>query len=186
LGIFATIFGRSSTALRPVRSVGEEGGFVDLDLPLAKFSWDDASPARAIARGTFEKRVLSFAVDVHPEWKAQPLEGGGGTFYWGRVMLRSLGSESDAFVALLARLYAQPTVARSMVKELTAEAVGLNSDPRQMKMLPVSMKLFFSSEVQERYAEVYLNIDVAAKLVQFREKDPEYRQNVVQALSESA
>ena len=48
------------------------------------------------------------------------------------------------------------------------------------------MKLFFHSENGERYAEVFLNIDRQAQVVEIHEKDPEYRQNLIRALTELA
>jgi hypothetical protein len=45
------------------------------------------------------------------------------------------------------------------------------------------MKAFFFDDGQdERYAEVYTNIDLREKRLEFREKDPEYRAPLVAAL----
>ena len=70
--------------------------------------------------------------------------------------------------------------------EISAQAVGLADDPRRLLEAPVRMKLFFHSEIEGRYAEVFLNVDVPGRVVQFHEKDQEYRQNVVRALRERA
>ncbi|MEZ0273788.1 MAG: hypothetical protein ACAH88_02695, partial [Roseimicrobium sp.] len=56
---------------------------------------------------------------------------------------------------------------------------------------PVKMKLFFSPgendpHFEDRYAEHFLNFDLAAKRIEFREKDPGYREPLLRALSEAA
>lgn len=170
-----------------VRDVSEEDSFVDLDFPLAAYSRDAASEIVHIgASGQFEGHLIGFTLELHPEWKPKLLENADATFYWGTVAIRSLGQSSDAFVALLVRKYGLPGPARPMLSEIHAQAVGLNTDPRQLEGCPAKMKLFFHSEIEDRYAEVYINVDLEAKVVQFHEKDPEYRVNLVRALTEDA
>ena len=184
MGILSSIFGRASAAVPQVRSVGEHG-FVDLDLPLAEVSDKESGTVRFVTRGAFDNEMLGFAVDVHSEWKAQPLQGADAVFYWGAVTLRSIGPASDAFIRLVARLYGRRIGTPHMLAEIKAQAVGLNSDPRKIKSTPVHMKLFFHSDIEDRYAEVFLNVDAGSKVVQFHEKDEDYRVNVIRALTES-
>jgi hypothetical protein len=73
-----------------------------------------------------------------------------------------------------------------MLPEIRVEVVGLASDPRLIESKAIQMKLFFHSENEERYAEVFLNIDRPAQIAQLHEKDPDYRKNLVRALSERA
>lgn len=65
-------------------------------------------------------------------------------------------------------------------------AVSLGTDPRTLPNIPAKLKLFFHSDIESRYAEVFLNIDLPERLVQFHEKDQEYRKNVIRVLIESA
>jgi hypothetical protein len=51
-----------------------------------------------------------------------------------------------------------------------------------------ALKLFYEPaeddpKHDDHYAEHYLNIDLATKLIQFHEKDPEYRPAVIHALT---
>jgi hypothetical protein len=70
-----------------------------------------------------------------------------------------------------------------MLSTIDVEAVGLASDPRSLEVAPVHMKLFFNSESsEERYAEVFLNTDVPGRMIQFHEKDMDYRQPLLRAL----
>ena len=74
---------------------------------------------------------------------------------------------------------------QAMSPEVEVAAVGLNSDPTQVLKTPTKMKFFFEeSEPEDLYAEVFTNIDVRGKRLQFHEKDPEYRESLVKALGE--
>jgi len=185
VGIFSAIFG-ASRAKAAQAQVRREEGFVDFDLPLAETDMLPSGARRLVALGMLEGQQLGFAVEIHPDWKAKPIEDGSITFYWGRVTLRRSGAASDAFVTALSKLYASVAPAKSMLAEINAQAVGLGEDPRKLAETPAKMKLFFHSEIEARYAEVFPNVDLSARLVQFREKDPEYRENLVRALSEHA
>lgn len=185
MGIIASIFGRKAAAQRQVRSVGEDG-FVDLDLPLVALTRRESGEFDVSAQGIFDSRLVGFSLVLGSEWKAQPLDNADITTYWGAVTVRAINGASDAFVELLAKLYALPLSHHRMLSEVAAVAVGLGTDPRELMSAPAKMKLFFHSEVEDRYAEVFLNIDRAARVVQFHEKDEDYRGNVLRALTETA
>jgi hypothetical protein len=184
MGLIGSLLRRVARAQREVRSVGEEG-FVDLDLPLVDFAEPASGGFRIAARGSFGGEIIGFAATVEPEWKAKPIEEGRDHFfYWGAVTLRSIGAPSDSFVSALAQLYGDPISKPKMLATIPTEAVGLATDPRALRSSPVKMKLFFHSDAQPRYAELFLNIDRTGGVVQVHEKDPEYRSNVVRAFVE--
>jgi hypothetical protein len=136
-----------------------------------------------VARGVLAAQPVGFSVEVHPSWKESPIDGGGGVLYWGRATIRSIGPASDNFITALARLYSLPDPRHVMLSTIDVEAVGLASDPRSLEVAPVHMKLFFNSESsEERYAEVFLNTDVPGRMIQFHEKDMDYRQPLLRAL----
>jgi hypothetical protein len=184
VGIVASIFGRAYAAARKVKLVGEDG-WVDLDLPLTEFK-GDSNVYRLIAKGLLDGTSVGLRVEIDGHWNSKPTEDGAVTLYWGSVTLRSIGLESDALAVALSRLYGYPHAGLRMLPEIRAEAVGLASDPRLIESEPVKMKLFFHSENEERYAEVFLNIDRGAQIVELHEKDPEYRKNLIRALTEQA
>jgi hypothetical protein len=185
VGIVVSLLGWMGVTSGQVKSTGEEG-FVDFDLPLSRFEANSSGHSVVSAGGRFEGEVIGFIVELGSEWKDRPVEGGDATFYWGTVTLRSSGQTSDAFVRAFARKVGHQGAVPPMLAEIQAEAVGLNSDPRMIRQQPVAMKLFFHSDNEERYAEVFLNIDLAGKVVQFHEKDPEYRAHLIRALTEGA
>jgi hypothetical protein len=185
VGILAAIFGGSKAGARPVR-VNSEDGFADLDLPLVAVPLSTRIGRRLLAQGTYNAREVGFAAEIHSEWVEKPLKDESASFYWGKVTLRSIGEPSNHFVEVLSKLYGVTSKSAPMLAEVTAQAVGLADDPRRLLEAPVRMKLFFNSEIEGRYAEVFLNLDVPGRVVQFHEKDQEYRQNVIRALRERA
>jgi hypothetical protein len=184
VSILTGLFGRASGAPREVRSVGEDG-WVDLDFPLTDFS-RRSGEFRAVAKGDFRGASVGFLADIGNDWKAKPTDDGTVTFFWGSVTIRSIGGESDAFVNAYARLLGHSKPDIRMLPSINALAVGLANDPRLVEQRPTKMKLFFHSDIEERYAEVFLNVDRPGKTVQLHEKDPEYRLNLIRALTETA
>src|SRR5205823_11415407 len=63
-----------------------------------------------------------------------------------------------------------------MVSSVDASVVGLEGDPEHVLDGMTKMKFFFyNSGPDERYAEVFINVDAKNQVLQFHEKDPEYR-----------
>jgi hypothetical protein len=185
VGVLTGIFGASRAMGAKVRAIVEDG-FADLDLPLAEAPKKIASGHRLLAQGIHEGVPVGFAIELHSDWVEKPLEDGSATFYWGRVTLNSIGAASDNFVAMLSKLYGSASKDSPMLQAISAQAVGLGDDPRKFLATPVRMKLFFHAESESRYAKVFLNVDIAGRVVQIHEKDPEYRENVLRALCEQA
>jgi len=182
VGLLSSIFGRAFAASRVVK-VGNDEGFVDLDLPLIQFVRRSRG-YRVAGRGTLDGKTIGLVVDVDGNWTEKPTEDSRITFYWGNVTLRSTGPDSDALAEELARLYGIPRSGLHMLTEVRAEAVGLASDPRLVESEAVKMKLFLHSEKEERYAEVFFNIDLRAQVMEIHEKDTGYRKNLIRALTE--
>ena len=60
--------------------------------------------------------------------------------------------------------------------------VSLGTDPIRITEEPLKMKMFVEPEGDENeYAEFFLNVDLRGKVVQFHEKDNEYRENLIKA-----
>ena len=184
MGMFSRLFGtmKAGAALPGVLQTDE--GFLDIDLPIVSVTKENDGTVRISARGLVEGAVVGFAVDLRPTWDPKPIEGASGFFYWGKAAYRRTGEESDRFAALVAKHYGLPRRALTMLREIEAEAVGLDTDPSNVLTSPAKMKFFFHSGSEERYAEVFTNVDVQERRLEFHEKDPEYRVPLVRALTE--
>lgn len=171
----------------PGRLMDEEG-FLDIDLPLVSIEVSPSGETRFIARGEVAGVDTGFSVVLHSEWDPQPLEDNSATFYWGTGAYERTGPESDRFVELVAQRYKlQSAGTPAMLASIQVQVVGLDSDPSKAKDQGAKMKLFFHSDSEDegRYAEVFTNINIEEGLLEFHEKDNEYRAPLVRALGEA-
>jgi len=185
IGILASFWGFIFGERINRGSVSTAEGFVDINLPIVKSEKAVSGLVSVVARGEIDGRIVGFAVDVDPNWKAKPTDDGKVVFYWGSARIKSIGKESDNFVRLLAELYKSPKPSSVMPPKIEVEAVGLANDPSRVFESPTKMKFFFASNSEESYAEVFLNLDVPGKKLEFHEKDQEYRGPLLRAFQSS-
>ena len=134
------------------------------------------------AAGTYRNKPVAFAVLLGPQWEAGRLGDLPLITYTGVVTLRSLGVQSDHLLVVIDQLYGTAQHPLKMRPQTPFTAITLGGDPRDLQAAPVKMKLFFESDDESRYAELFLNIDRGAHTVELAEKDPDYRSAIVRAL----
>lgn len=60
---------------------------------------------------------------------------------------------------------------------------SLHGDPRNMKQEKVKFKFFFDNHNEQNlYCEFYINISVQNNVLELKEKETEYRENIARAL----
>ncbi len=181
IAFFKNLFGKKTI---PDQSF-EEKGFVDLDFPITEITFEPTGATRCKVRGNVAGVDVGLAVVLHSEWNPQPLVEHGATFYWGTGNFQRTGPESDRFVSLLRHIYSLPAPdgPAAMLDNISVQVVGLNSDPSKAKDIGARMKMFFhyESEDGQRYAEVFTNINIEKGVLEFHEKDNEYRLPLVRA-----
>jgi len=144
-----------------------EAGFVDVDLHIDSMDCETWNACAVSASGTFQGR--SVAIDAIIQAKSGQ----------GRITYRSVGPGSDSWLQDLATLYKLPRNSALFARAATADIVFLDANEREM-----AGKVFFAANGPESdYAELYTNIDKERRVLEIHEKDPEYRQNVLKALS---
>jgi len=102
--------------------------------------------------------------------------------YTGTASYRSFGAESDSFLQALDHLFETKQAPKQMKSETRFSALTLEGDPRDLEKGPVKLKLFFESSAEDRYAELFTDIDLKARRLYVSEKDPEYRGAIIRAL----
>ena len=96
------------------------------------------------------------------------------------------GPESDALVSVLAGLYGFGDVSLQMVKKETYTGIALHQGVIDMKSDPVKIKVFGKDQDRdsaEDYYEAFFNLDLKNGFVFWNEKDQEYREPLIRALS---
>ncbi len=150
----------------------------DADLKAASVQKKDDGSVAIEATAEYGKEPMGFRVTLLPKWehwrpKDWPMDS-----YRGLVRLESIGKPSEVFIRCLARAY-KHEIEQVDFRSVELVAISLGGDPRSVSSEPVKLKLFFESEQDDAYAEAYLNLDLPHSLVQFHEKDHDYRKPVL-------
>jgi hypothetical protein len=187
MAIFS-IFGASSKesdAPLPeiITSVTEEGWH---DFPFA-IRKDEKLPdgSRALeARGLHRGREVGLLVVLGASWpEAKFDQKVPWTAYKGVITYRSLGRAIDSFLHIVDELYGTALHPKSMWVETKFTGISLGGKPDELEKEPVKIKVFYESDDEQRYAELFTNIDLQHQVLQINEKDKSYRKPVVRALS---
>jgi hypothetical protein len=132
--------------------------------------------------GKHKGRQLGFELVLGSGWKSGsvapevPI-----VTYQGSVLYRSIGEDSDAFVQVLDELYGTKLNSKTMRKEIPFTAISLEGNPQDLAKGITKIKLFFEGDNEEEYAELFTNIHLSVRRLEFREKDEEYRPAIVKA-----
>jgi hypothetical protein len=170
----------------PLATIGfyEDGGFKDFGLAVREVKENPGS-LTVRAGANVDGRDVQVDVIVPDKWAESELgEGKDLTVRGGGLTLRRVGAASDSFVQLLAKHYGIKKAPVRMRESVDLAAVVLEGNPENLPKEPVKIKIFFNadSEREEEYGEAFLNIDLPRRLVQFNEKDPDYRAPIISAL----
>jgi hypothetical protein len=201
MGIFSFLFGgcgkqpasspQSTAQVQPAKPLAappevtseEEEGFHDLVFYIQDFTRLPDGSQSIRGSGTYKGRQLGLEVVLGATWKAGSLgKDVPLVTYQGVVTYRSTGADSDAFIQVLDELYGTKLSPKAMATETRFTGISLGGDPRDLESGPVKMKLFFESDKQDEYAELFTNIQLADRRLEVHEKDPDYRLAVIKAL----
>jgi hypothetical protein len=160
-----------------------EEGFHDLLLLIEKHKVLPDGGQSLRVSGIHRGKRVALEIVLGSAWRAGSLKKDVPlTTYQGRITYRSVGPESDVLLRTLDDLYGTILSASAMAKETHFTCITLGGDPRELGKGRVDAKLFYEAEAEEDYAELFTNIDLAAKRVEIREKDQDYRSPIVRAL----
>lgn len=180
MGLLQRLFGSPTLPGK----LSETDGFVDIDLPLTKVEVAGIYSLQCL--GQIESQLVGFGVTLDAEWTKQQLEGSDATVLWGFATVLSLGSPSNELVSLLATRYGHNSLAdRHMLQQVRAQVVCLGGDPRSQPKESLQMKFFFNVDDEKRYAEVFVNVDLDSAVIEFHEKDNDYRLTLLRSLTEA-
>lgn len=144
-----------------IKSRTEVPDFADIALSIEDYSATGQGGYSMVVKGVYKNAVVGIRISGDGKEK---------------VIFESIGQESDAFVKALVEIYGKPVKHSAFsTSPVVFAAIALSAE---------HFKLFYDPEFrQELYAEWYLNIDLPKKEILLGEKDPEYRQNLLTALT---
>jgi len=191
MGFISSLFGKNngSNNLMNITDTGEEDeGFSDIALNLtdSKFGSDVCT---LLAKGMYGNKMVAVSLTI-PLKMEEGINSAGqintNAFKTNGLQIRSTGAESDNFINALGELYGINgtfTFARDTV---SATIFSLNTEKCDLnKKGYYKFKVFFNDQEDREngYAELFINTDLTKNVLEIREKDNEYRKNIIQALS---
>jgi len=172
----------ASARLPEITSESEEG-FYDLVLAIEEHQESVDGSQTLLASGMYKGRKVSLKVHLGPGWRSgRPDKDVPLAIFRGSASYRSVGAESDLLLQAMDELYGTKQAPKAMNKATEFTALSLGGDPRDLSKEPVKIKLFFESNVEDQYAELFTNIDLKARKLYINEKDEEYRAAIIRAL----
>jgi hypothetical protein len=145
-----------------------EEGFQDLAFTVTNHTIDKEGNIVVAAYGQFESKIVGFNV----------------TFSSNKIQLDSIGEESNEFLKSLSKLYEIEYKNQIMVSQIKFTSIGLSGDSKKYEQEYLKFKCFYDENNEKGlYSEFYINVDIKNDLLEFKEKDSEYRQNIIKALS---
>jgi hypothetical protein len=165
-----------------ITAAGEFEDFHDLQFAIQKYETLADGTQVIHAVGAHHGREVGLDLTLGPGWKSSQIVPGV-TSDQGLVTYRSNGAESDAFLQVLDEIYETKVHPAAMRTETQWSGISLKGDPGALDKGPTKIKLFFESNNADEYAELFTNIDLAARILQIHEKDPEYRPAIIHALA---
>ena len=166
----------------------QEDGFIDLKLEIRKLEVKDGYFV-IDAYASYKKQLLQLCFYVKENMEGfTRLENSGidFKFYEEGIKIKSVGNYSDDFLKALIEVYQLHDFKGKMKKEVITTCVTLEESHFELLSKKVNSKCIFNpdDEDDERYAELYLNFDVPNGIIEFKEKDSDYRENIVKAFTE--
>lgn len=181
-----TVETKSSYPIKPlVIDNGEEEGWgADIRLSVINITEKDTALVYKVV-SNYENKNIGFSVSV-PK-KKEGVKGFGSG-----ITLKSIGEESDLFLWTLSKLYKQENdTSIKFTNSISVNYVNLNEFAKSLganqidvKEIANEYKLFFEAQNGEDYAELYLNINPNEPWIELKEKDEEYRPQIIKFLKE--
>jgi hypothetical protein len=163
--------------------VEQENGFLDIDLYIVSVDFNEDGSVVVSVRNDIEKQPVEFSIFFGNKWDKKEIDGSDEFFYWGKGKFINTGKYSENFLKLLSVYYGVTGTSYNN-KEVDTLIVGLVNDPTLMATQKTDMKFIFNSDSEnaELYSEVYINVNLSERILEFHEKDPEYRGPLIRSL----
>lgn len=166
-----------------------EEDFKDIVLKIVEVSKQDNN-FTYLVKGKYENNIVGLKLSIVNNIAAgisKDANINSGSFVKNGITLESIGTESDNFVAALAKIYELKSTSKFSKKPVKVTVFPLNENTSDLsKPNYYKFKAFFNDEADENdYAELFINLNLGNNTVEFNEKDSEYRTNVLKSLCEN-
>jgi hypothetical protein len=175
----------------PVLDQFSDEGFVDLVFRIRDLK-DDGDCYRFRMTACYDEQIL--AIDVRIVKGIGPgfnenMELVQNNVYRDGVSFFRCGIESDRLIATIAKLYASNVHPLKMIERESYTAIALHQGQIDMESEAIKIKIFgrdSEDDSEDDYYETFFNLDLPNGFVFWNEKDQDYRDPLLRALSGSA
>jgi hypothetical protein len=191
MGLFSFLFGCDDSKkvqdndLIEITSNTEEG-FQDIVLNIVDSKRTKNGDYEIIAKGKNIQEIVGLKIKIKDKLKAGLLRGGldSTAVELNGVSFFSIGKETDTLIKVLSKLYGHPTDKSFTTNAISFDMFSLNDEEAELGKGYFKFKLFFDSyDTLGLYSELFLNINLPNGEIEINEKDVEYRENLVKALT---
>lgn len=137
-------------------------------------------------KGLWHKDTVGFEIAFRPDLKLGIIDGevDKTRFYKEGFNIYSIGKISDNFIKALIELYKIDSQPLKMVDKIKSTVFVLGGEPKNFKVDFVKTKIFFDDTDEKGfYSEWYVNINLNNKILELKEKDSSYRENIIKILT---
>jgi hypothetical protein len=166
-------------------------GFQDLQFNIVQTKEDQNFISFSV-RGNYDGQLVGFNVLMLKGMQPGVLDNENfsinkDAFYAKGIIIRRTGKESDAFITILSSLYGISTKNNKMRNEVEFTSFALEGNPMNYVNENIKFKVFFDeNDDRGLYSEAYINVNYMEGILEFHEKDIEYRNNLVEAMSKKS
>jgi hypothetical protein len=183
MGIFNLLKGQNN--LKQI-DISEEPDFVDLQLTISKYWQDENKNHICFVKGLWQKDTVGFEIAFRPDLKLGIIDGevDKTRFYREGINFFSVGEISDNFIKAIIWLFKIDTKPLKMLDKIKSTTFVLGGQPDNFDSDYIKSKIFFDDNDEKGfYSEWFINIDLKNKILELKEKDSEYRKNIIKMLT---
>ncbi|WP_445722603.1 hypothetical protein [Flavobacterium sp.] len=140
-----------------------------------------------VCKATFENLIVGFRLfiidNIDPGINEDKIDET--KFVKDGLSIIGIGEESNNFLYVISKLYEIPNNQKFTNEKLLYTVFPLNNNVAKLSKGKFNFKVFYDdSDEKKLYSEFYINIDLKNKIVEFNEKDEDYRKNIIKTFSQ--
>jgi len=166
--------------------ISEESDFVDLQLTITKYWQDEHKNHICQVKGLWQKDTVGFEIAFRSDLQLGIIDGevDKTRFYKQGINFYSVGALSNNFIKALTGLYKTDNKSLMMIEKVESTTFVLDGQPEKFDSDYIKTKIFFD-DMDEKgfYSEWYVNVNLKNKILELKEKDSEYRENIINMLT---
>jgi hypothetical protein len=186
MSFFKNIFGtKSSKELRNITSNQiEKDDWVDLIFDITESSKIENEVWTFVCKAKFENSTVGFRLFINDNIEPGIINDkiDSANFVQDGLSIMGIGKESDDFINAISSLYGMQSIHKFTSQKLIYTIFPLNNKVAKLEKDKFKFKVFYDdSNEKNLYSEFYINIDLNNKILEFNEKDQDYRENILKA-----